>query len=467
MGFVFYDTETTGTNTNFDQILQFGAIRTDSDLKEIERFECRSRLLPYVVPSPGAIKVTKTSVQQLTDSSLPSHYDMVRAIQEKLLAWSPAIFVGHNSIRFDEHLLRQALFKTLHPPYLTNTNGNCRSDSMKMIQAVSIFAPDILKIPTDTEGKEIFKLDQLAPANGFNHEKAHEAMADVEATIYLCRLIAKKAPLLWSNFMRFGQKAAVNDFVEDELLYSFSEFYFGKGYSWIVTTLGQNPDMDIEIFVFNLSVDPNTLIDLNDEELRERLASQPKPVRSLKTNAFPIIFPFHDFPDHLKVAIPDQNELEARAEQLKENIDLRNRLINTFISIQDIKEPSEHVEEQIYDCFIPWDDQDTMEIFHNIDWFDRINHINQLQDERLRKLGQLLIFSEKPEVFSTADRDIFKRKLARRMLQPEGSVPWLTLPQAIKETNELLSKSKGDDFQLLSEFKSYLVEKSDEAKSYL
>ena len=38
MSFVFYDTETTGTNTTFDQILQFGAIKTDHDLNEIDRF---------------------------------------------------------------------------------------------------------------------------------------------------------------------------------------------------------------------------------------------------------------------------------------------------------------------------------------------------------------------------------------------------------------------------------------------
>jgi len=35
MGFVFYDTETTGTNTAFDQILQFAAVRTDDDLGEV------------------------------------------------------------------------------------------------------------------------------------------------------------------------------------------------------------------------------------------------------------------------------------------------------------------------------------------------------------------------------------------------------------------------------------------------
>ena len=39
--YVFYDTETTGTLTSFDQILQFGAIRTDDEFNELDRYEIR------------------------------------------------------------------------------------------------------------------------------------------------------------------------------------------------------------------------------------------------------------------------------------------------------------------------------------------------------------------------------------------------------------------------------------------
>ncbi|MEP0961043.1 MAG: exonuclease domain-containing protein [Roseobacter sp.] len=49
MNLVFYDTETTGTDTTFDQILQFTAILTDADLNELDRFETRCRLLPFVI----------------------------------------------------------------------------------------------------------------------------------------------------------------------------------------------------------------------------------------------------------------------------------------------------------------------------------------------------------------------------------------------------------------------------------
>lgn len=37
------------------------------------------------------------------------------------MSWRPAVFVGFNSIRFDEEMLRHALFQCLYPVYLTST----------------------------------------------------------------------------------------------------------------------------------------------------------------------------------------------------------------------------------------------------------------------------------------------------------------------------------------------------------
>src|SRR5690242_16385692 len=124
MALVFYDVETTGTSTAFDQILQFAAILTDDQLTELDQFEIRSRLLPNVVPSPGAMLVNGITAHDLVDERYPSHYQMVQNLREKLLSWSPAVFIGFNSLWFDEHFLRQAFYKALFPIYLTNTGGN-------------------------------------------------------------------------------------------------------------------------------------------------------------------------------------------------------------------------------------------------------------------------------------------------------------------------------------------------------
>ena len=155
MAFVFYDTETTGTNTTYDQILQFAAnFLTDNDFCELDRFEIRCRLMSHVVPAPGALRATRVSHTVLFDSSLPSHYEAICAIAEKLEPWSPAVFIGYNSLSFDETLLRQAFFQNLKPIYLTNTNCNTRADVLRLVQAASVYAPDSIIVPTTDLAKD-------------------------------------------------------------------------------------------------------------------------------------------------------------------------------------------------------------------------------------------------------------------------------------------------------------------------
>jgi len=147
MAYVFYDTETTGIQTAFDQILQFGAIKTDDEFVELDRFDIRCRLLPHVVPSPRALQVTKVTPAMLTDPTLPSQFEAINQIRSKLLAWSPARFIGYNSIAFDEDLLRQAFFQNLHPAYLTNTGGNSRAGIMRVSHAVHTYSPSSISVP--------------------------------------------------------------------------------------------------------------------------------------------------------------------------------------------------------------------------------------------------------------------------------------------------------------------------------
>ena len=112
---IFYDTETSGLSSAFDQILQFAAIRTDEDLNEIGRFEIRSRLLPYIIPSPAAMKVTGQSIDDLLDQDRPSHYEMVTELRRQLGAWCPSAFIGYNSMRFDEEFLTPSVLPVPAP----------------------------------------------------------------------------------------------------------------------------------------------------------------------------------------------------------------------------------------------------------------------------------------------------------------------------------------------------------------
>ncbi len=465
MSFVFYDTETTGTNRAFDQILQFGAIKTDHELREQERFEIRCRLLPYVVPAPGAIRTTGISVDQLADPGLPTHYEMVRAIKTKLEQWSPAVFVGHNSIDFDERLLRQALYKTLHHPYLTNSDGNCRLDSLRIARAVNLLEPGIFSVRVDEKKRPVFKLDQLAPDNGFRHVDAHDAIGDVQATIHICRLLSERAEARWSNFVRFSKKATVLDFSQEEEVFWLTDNYFGRDYCWMVTALGRNPDYDSQLLVFDLSHDPSELAALNHAELGARLTRRPKPVRTLQANACPCVVPYEDVSDHLRSQEPDVDTLRRRAARIRDDEAFVHRLIDAFMNSRETKEAPEYVEEQISSGLIPYEDQAVMAEFHEVPWSARAALLEHISDPRIQILGKRLLYTEAPEVMQPHDRSYYQAMLAKRLMGAEGPVPWLTLPQAIKDTDDLLTNSAGTEASLLKDLREYLAKRTEEAEA--
>lgn len=455
MAFVFYDTETTGISTDFDQILQFAAIRTDADLNEIDRFEIRCRLLPHVIPHPAALKVTGMTIARATDPSLPCHYEMIRTIQAKMAEWSPAIFVGYNSLNFDEHLLRQALFRTLHAPYLTNTNGNCRADAMTLVQAASQFSPECVVVPTGPTGKAVFKLDQLAPANGFSHENAHDALADVEATIHMAKCVRERAPDCWSRFVRFSSKAGVNSFVESEDAFVLTEFYFNRPYHYVVAPLGADPDNPAAQLCLDLRHDLDWVSSLTDAQLGTWVAKSPKPVRKVRTNAAPSIAPVDDVPPSFLGAL-SEDHIEAAAQRVRDDDELRQRLIKAVMANRVDYEDSPHVEEQIYAGFIPDGDKARMETFHLVPWQYRVAIVEALEDERLRYYGYRLIHERHPELLTAEVREFYRTHDSGRLMDASGTAKWNTLLVALAAIGETRVGCSEEQSEMLNEYEAYL-----------
>jgi exodeoxyribonuclease-1 len=457
MSYVFYDTETTGTDKVFDQILQFAAVRTDDELNELEHFSIRSRLLPYVVPSPGAMQVTGISAAQLISGELPTHYTMVRGIRDKLLAWRPALFIGYNSLEFDEHLLRQALYQTLHVPYLTNTDGNCRADVLRAVRASVLFAPGALMIPSNDEGNPSFKLDKVAPANGFDHTLAHDALGDVYATIHLSKLLNERAPELWSNFLRFTQRLAVSEYVNDEPVFSLSDFYFGRAFSWLVTSLGTSPSRGTEILAFDLATDPEELRVLPEEDLIAQFSVSPRVIRRIRANACPIIMPAESAPDIATAKALGLDEVRRRATLLQDDVELRQRFIQAFERTREEYEPWPHVEQQIHDTFISDTDKRRLEVFHQSPWEERLVLLEEIEDLRLKRLGRRLIFVERPDVLPQKTRQEMAVAMAKRVITGDGAGTWRCLQQAIDEANELIALAPEEQVSLLKEHRDFVA----------
>ena len=449
MAMVFYDTETTGTKVYFDQILQFAAILTDNDLNEIERFEIRSRLLPNVVAGPGAMRLTGVSVDQLHDPALPSHYEMVCRIRRKLLEWQASLFIGHNSLRFDEVLLRSAFYKNLLPPYLTNSAGNGRIDTLSMLQWAHKYEPDVIEIPTRPDGRPIFKLDQLAPANGYNQAHAHDAMSDVEATIHMAHLMRNNAPDTWSRAMRFSNKSNVLDFCEGEMVFGLTEYYFRDYYSFLLHQVGHNPHDRSEIVAFDLYHDPADFVGLSSEALRRHLNASPKLLRRVRANALPGLIDADEAHPHTQVSNLPLEMLEERAEVLEGNETLRGQLLLAYMQAKPQYEDSVHVEENIYSGFASTQDNERMDAFHEGEWSERAAIVCEFDDPRFRDLGEQLIYFEAPQVLATERRQWWEERTARRLLGTGEPCDALTLPQALQEVNDLLAVAAGEIRNLL------------------
>jgi exodeoxyribonuclease-1 len=454
LSFIFFDTETTGLKHGYDQIVHFAAIRTDASLNEIDRFEVRSRLLPHVVPHPMALRTNGLPIARLTDQNLPAHYEMVRAIRRTLLSWSPSIFVGYNSIRFDEEMLRHALFQTLHPAYLTSSHGNCRADAWGLVMAAASASPTCLTIPIDSDRRPIFRLEQLAHANGIAHSQAHDALSDVGAVLELCRLVYQRSPECWHRFVRFSNKASVADFVEAEEGFIFTEFFANQAFHLPVVCIGRDPDQANGRFCLSLKGDGDRLATMTDDELGAELAQRPCPVRRLRTNAAPTLTALHEAPAMMLDGV-EIDAIEARARRVKNDPALRARLISAYTATREARTPSLHVEQRLYDGFPGPDDESRMAAFHDASWPEALAIVRQFDDERLRVFGLRLMYFEARSTLSQDLRLDLERALSDRLVD-EGAGN-LTLEQALRAIDEMSIDGVPDTAGLLAGYRAYLV----------
>lgn len=430
MAFVFYDVETTGTDTRFDQILNFAAIRTDADLSEIERVELRCRADAHVVPHPEALTVTNRSLADVTDPGLPSHYQMMREVARLIETWSPCTLIGFNSIRFDEEMLRHGLFRTLHDPYLTSRNGNARADALTLCRSMTFFSPGALVVPVDSEGRRRFTLERLSRANGCGATAAHSAAADAEATLALCRLAMSLDGECWSRFLRFASRRAAAALVDDGQPFGVVRFRGNEPAPAAAVALGGSAADANQRFCLDLSADLDLLAACPDAELPAALRGGDAPIFKLRVNACQSICEIWDLPAEARPGLTDE-ECEARAGRALADPRIGARLVAALQGLQVPRAPSVHVEEQLYDALPAREDDDLLRRFHRAPWSERPGIVARLADPRTRRLGRRLIHSEAPAALPAGLRARLDDEVARRLAGPAGSHPFRTVADAI------------------------------------
>jgi exodeoxyribonuclease-1 len=464
VSFVVYDVETTGLTKGFDQIVEFAAVRTDADLEITDQFEARCQLLPHVIPSPGAMHVTGLRIEDLTDPALPSHFEMMTRVHRVLGGWCPSLFLGFNSIAFDEEFLRQAFYQCLLNPYLTNTQGSARADVLNLCRVTAALRPDVLAPAQNGEGRPVFKLAQLAEANNIAVPAAHEAMSDVTTTLALCRHIRAGAPEIWSQFLRFSQRGSVEAFITGEDAFLFSETRGNDHRARIVTRIGQNTERAIRHYCLDLGADMPSLRAMEVDDLTALFRSRERPIVTVRTNAAPTLWALCDAtPEHL--APFDEAEVLALVETIRADEAFVARLRAAAQAAEPTYPPSPHVEQQLYGRpFPPNEDEGRMERFHRRGWDERPAIVREFEDDRCYRLARRLIYFERPDLLSDRARNALRVEIGRRLMAaPDDEVRWRSIPKALRELEALKQEDlSGAQRSATRELEAYLIARHDE-----
>jgi exonuclease I len=207
--FFWHDYETFGAQPRYDRPAQFAGIRTDAELNEIgEPVMWYCQPAGDYLPDPQSCLITGITPQQCLEQGMPEAQFAARIEAE--LAQAGTVGVGYNTIRFDDEITRFMFWRSLIDPYAREWQNGCgRWDLLDVVRMVYALRPEGIVWPKKEDGSPSFKLEDLARANGLLHEKAHDALSDVRATIGLARLIRKVQPRLFDFAFALHKKDRV------------------------------------------------------------------------------------------------------------------------------------------------------------------------------------------------------------------------------------------------------------------
>ena len=272
----WHDYETFGLDPARDRPVQFAGIRTDEELNILgEPLNIMARPAPDTLPHPISSLITGITPQKALEQGLPEAEFIARILAE--LSLPGTCGVGYNSLRFDDEVTRNTLYRNLYSPYDREwQNGNSRWDIIDMVRACHDLRPEGIVWPRRADAdRPSFRLEELTLANGIAHEQAHDALSDVYATIAIAKLIREKQARLYDFLYRLRRKKEVLKYIDlkemTPILHTSGMYGSDHGSTRLVVPVAAHPSNSNSIIVFDLAQAPDLLLDLGAKTLRERL----------------------------------------------------------------------------------------------------------------------------------------------------------------------------------------------------
>lgn len=286
---LWYDLETFGLHPALDRIAQFAALRTDRELTPVDDpLVLFCRLPPDYLPSPEACLTTGITPQKVRSEGLSEYEFFLRIHRE--LSRPETCTVGFNNLRFDDEFIRCLSYRNLHDPYAREwQNGNSRWDLLDLLRAARDLRPEGIRWPRTKEGAPTLRLEELSRANGIPHEDAHDALADVRATLETARRLRDKQPRLfrYSFDLRKKRNLIARIRKEEVFLHTSRMFHTDRGCTRPVLPLFPDKRNTNKLWIIDLMTPPEQLEALSPDELRRLLFPNPDDPPNSSRNRHP------------------------------------------------------------------------------------------------------------------------------------------------------------------------------------
>jgi exodeoxyribonuclease-1 len=417
--FFFYDLETSGVGPREARIMQFAGQRTDMELRSVgEPVNVLIKLTPDVLPEPDAILLTGITPQSTLQDGI-TEAEFLKLFTDEV-ATPGTIFIGYNSVRFDDEFMRYAHYRNFYDPYSWQwQDGRGKWDLLDVVRMTRALRPEGINWPFAPDGKPTVRLEFMTKVNKLLHDGAHDALVDVNATIALAQLIRGKQPKLFDYLLSMRDKKAISElvFAGQPFVYTSGKYANEFEKTTVVATIARHPKK-AGALVYDLRHDPTEFIGLKPAELVERWkwtrdedAPKRLPVKTLQFNRCPALAPLGVLKegDAMKQLEIDLQQIEANRQKLAAAADFQANLLTALEmmdkqqQIQWAAEP-QAVDAQLYDGFFDEHDQRLLPVMRAAEPGELTALVDEVHDSRLKALLPLYQARNYPRSLSDEQR---------------------------------------------------------------
>ncbi len=428
--FFFYDLETSGFSARDHRIMQFAGMRTDMELRPVgEPVNVLIKMGDDSLPDVDAVFITGITPQQTLAEGITEAEFLHRFEHE--IAIPGTIFLGFNTVRFDDEFMRALHYRNFYDPYEWQWQDNrSRWDLLDVVRMTRALRPDGIAWPFDAQGKATNRLELLTALNKLSHEHAHDALSDVEATIEVARLIRNKQSKLFDYLLAMRDKKKVAELVEkgEPFIYTSGKYSAEYEKTTVAVQVCPQPDRNGTQLVYDLRNDPRDWLDKTPEQLAEawrwkKDSNEPRlPVKKLQYNHCPAVAPLGvlDSASQMRLHI-DVKRVAVHHRLLREDAAFAGKICKALEILEKKPQASlvsteQDVDGAMYDGFFGTEDKHAMQVVRAASPEELSNLGLRFKDHRLEAMLPLYKARNYSKSLSSEERETWEQFRAHKLL---------------------------------------------------